>query len=516
MSIKVSMISDVRPQNGEAAPLTESLTQRIMHSVTHPATSDEFDLHRELDAVLADLSLTRSDIGGSIRFEGADPIVPSAIRLGGATAIALMAKSAAMANLWRFRGGSEQDMSIDLRRAPRRLCPFYEGRWELVNGLPPIAGTPPNDALLEYRFYRTADGRWMLPLNPYPKLAARTCELLQAPEEPTAMARAISRWDGETLEEAGADFGVVMPMVRTTEEFLQTLQYREVLSRLPLIRIARIGDSDPVPLPMAELPLSGVRALGMGHVIAGSGIGRALALHGADVLNLWRLQEVEHQPTFFTTNVGHRSARVDPYSAAGRAKILELLGGADVFFADRRPGFLEKVGLSAEEAAAARPGIVYATVNLHGGAGPWGQRVGFDQTAGAVSGIMSLEGGGPDQKPSVPPVPVVNDNILGWLAAAGTAEALRRRAVEGGSWRVDCSLTRTALWILSLGIFDLDYAIATAGRGPEHAFQAPELFTADTPLGHYQGVTDQVQMSKTPGHYDPVLVPLGSCYPEWR
>jgi hypothetical protein len=44
----------------------------------------------------------------------------------------------------------------------------------------------------------------------------------------------------------------------------------------------------------------------------------------------------------------------------------------------------------------------------------------------------------------------------------------------------------------------------------------PELFTADTPLGHYQGVTDQVQMSNTPGRYDPVLVPLGSCYPEWR
>lgn len=31
------------------------------------------------------------------------------------------------------------------------------------------------------------------------------------------------------------------------------------------------------------------------------------------------------------------------------------------------------------------------------------------------------------------------------------------------------------------------------------------------PLGHYQGVTDQFQMWKTP-----VPVPLGSCYPEWK
>jgi hypothetical protein len=55
-----------------------------------------------------------------------------------------------------------------------------------------------------------------------------------------------------------------------------------------------------------------------------------------------------------------------------------------------------------------------------------------------------------------------------------------------------------------------------AGQGPGHAFRAPELFTADTPLCHYQGVTDQVQMSTTPRYYDPVLVPLGSCYPEWK
>jgi hypothetical protein len=225
------MIKDVQLEKAGAPPVTkmpksevQSLTQRILHSVTHPATSDEFDIHREFDTVLADLGLTRSEVGGTIRFEGADPIVPSTIRLAGATAIALMVKAAAMAHLWRFRGGSEQDMSIDLRGAPRRLCPFYEGKWELVNGLPPIAGTPPNDAFAMYKFYRTADGRWMLPLNPYPRLAARACELLQAPEEPSAVARAISQWDGEVLEDAGADFGVVMPMVRTTEEFLQTLQ----------------------------------------------------------------------------------------------------------------------------------------------------------------------------------------------------------------------------------------------------------------------------------------------------
>jgi hypothetical protein len=70
--------------------------------------------------------------------------------------------------------------------------------------------------------------------------------------------------------------------------------------------------------------------------------------------------------------------------------------------------------------------------------------------------------------------------------------ALRRRAIEGGSYRVVVSLTRVTLWLLSLGIFDKKYAHATAGSSDEHTYVGPDLFTADTPLGLYQGVTEQV------------------------
>jgi hypothetical protein len=45
------------------------------------------------------------------------------------------------------------------------------------------------------------------------------------------------------------------------------------------------------------------------------------------------------------------------------------------------------------------------------------------------------------------------------------------------------SLTRTVLWLLSLGIFDKAYAKATAGSTGEHTYIAPDLFTAETPLG---------------------------------
>jgi crotonobetainyl-CoA:carnitine CoA-transferase CaiB-like acyl-CoA transferase len=114
-----------------------------------------------------------------------------------------------------------------------------------------------------------------------------------------------------------------------------------------------------------------------------------------------------------------------------------------------------------------------------------------------------------------PPIVPICDNVVAWLGTTGVLAALRRRAVEGGSYRVVISLTRTVLWQLSLGIFDKDYATATAGSTEEHRYVSPDIFVAETPLGTYQGITDQVVLSKTPEAFRTVLVPRGSCKPEW-
>ncbi|RJQ66957.1 carnitine dehydratase [Pseudonocardiaceae bacterium YIM PH 21723] len=491
-----------------------SLTGRLEKAMANPAVDDGFDPYAEYAEVLAGIGMTPEDTGGTTRFLGADPVVPSTLRLGGATAIALAAKSAAMAKLWRLRTGEGQDITADLRSAPHRLCPFYDRRWELLNGYP--AGTPANPSrAFGLQFYRTADNRWVLPLNLYPKIKIGAQVLLGTPDDTDAVAAAIARWTGKDLEDAGAAAGVVMPMLRSTEELMREPHYRDVLADLPLIEITKIADSAPEPLPTSgDQPLSGIRALGMGHVIAGAGAGRALALHGADVLNIWRPDELEHDVAYLSANVGVRSSTIDAYQAEGAERIRRLLTGADVFYANRRPGYLRTIGLSAEQAAEIRPGIIHGTFSLNGERGPWADRIGFDQTAGSLTGMMNLEGDG--DTPALPPVMVVNDYIASWLMAAGIAEALARRAADGGSYRVHVSLTRAALWILSMGVFDKAYATEIAGRGEQHAYLDPETFTAETPLGHYQGVTDQVHMSRTPGRYETVLVPRGSSRPEWR
>jgi crotonobetainyl-CoA:carnitine CoA-transferase CaiB-like acyl-CoA transferase len=200
-------------------------------------------------------------------------------------------------------------------------------------------------------------------------------------------------------------------------------------------------------------------------------------------------------------------------SKEDRQKFDQLLKGADVFFANKRPGFLKKHGLDAESLCAQKPGLIHATVVLHGENGPWSNRPGFDEIGAAVSGLFAIEGS-PSQ-PKQPPIVPICDNVVAWLGTTGILEALRRRAIEGGSYRVTVSLTRVVLWMLSLGIFDKDYAKATAGSTDEHKYVAPDLFTAETPLGTYQGMTDQIVLSRTPGSFRTVLVPRGSSKPEW-
>src|SRR5215467_10325654 len=202
---------------------------------------------------------------------------------------------------------------------------------------------------------------------------------------------------------------------------------------------------------------------------------------------------------------------------AGKGRIFRAsteIPNGYVFFSNRRPGYQERYGLTAEELCSRHPGLIHAKVTLCGETGPWSNRTGYDEVAGAVTGVFALEG--TPNNPRLPSIHVVCDNIAGWLSTLGIMSALRRRAVEGGSYRVVVSLTRVTLWLLSLGIFDKKYARATAGSSDEHTYVAPDLFTADTPLGLYQGVTEQVEMSRTPGSFRTVLVPRGSSKAEWE
>jgi crotonobetainyl-CoA:carnitine CoA-transferase CaiB-like acyl-CoA transferase len=497
-----------------AASTPDRLTDALKRSLANPATHASFDLHQGVDEVLADIGMSWKDCGGNLSFYGQDPILPSTIRFGTMAAIGSAAKAVAAAAVWQQRTGEGQDIAVDVRKALRRFCCFFEEKWELLNGRPPAAGADEDNPFIKLPFFHeTKDGRHVLPLNIYPRLRTRALNFLGCTDSTGAVRNAILKWNGEELEEAAAENGLVMGMVRSNEEFRRQTQYIDVLSRMPLIKVEKIGDSEPVPFKRGgHSPLDGIRALGMGHVIAGAAIGRDLAQYGADVLNIWRPNDTEKDAFFLDVQVGMRSTILGD-TPEDRKIFDALLQTTDIFFANKRPGFLKSHGLDAEELCAKRPGLIHASVVLHGEHGPWSNRPGFDEIGAAVSGLFALEGS--LANPKQPPIVPICDNVVAWLGTAGVLAALRRRAVEGGSYRVVVSLTRTVLWQLALGIFDKEYAKATAGSTDEHLYAPPDVFVAETPLGTYQGVTDQVVFSSIRESFRTVLVPRGASKPEW-
>jgi crotonobetainyl-CoA:carnitine CoA-transferase CaiB-like acyl-CoA transferase len=491
------------------------LTETIVDKLKNPSTSSDFDLHEGVNQVLADVGMSAADSGGQLTFYGQDPIVPSRIRFATTAGIGLAAKTIAAAAIWRDRTGQGQDIHVDIRKAFRRFSGFFDGIWETVNGRSPAMGVFENSPFLKFPLFReTRDGRHITCLSFYPKAHQRALNFFRCSDSLESLQNSILQWRADDLEVAAAEEGLILGKVRTFEEFSKELQYTEVLAKMPLISVEKIGESDPVPFkPDAKAPLDGIRAFGMGHVIAGAGMGRDLAFYGADVLNIWRPDNAEVEAFFWDVQVGMRSTILDS-SKEDRAKFDTLLKDADIFFANKRPGYSKSNGLDAEELCAKKPGLIHASIVLHGETGPWSNRPGFDETGATVAGIFAAEGS--LASPKQPPIKPICDNVVGWLGTVGILAALRRRAVEGGSYKVVVSLTRTVLWQLSLGLFDKTFAQTAAGSTEERTNVAPDVFTAETPLGTYQGLDEQVYLSKSPGSFRTVLVPRGSNKPEWR
>jgi crotonobetainyl-CoA:carnitine CoA-transferase CaiB-like acyl-CoA transferase len=240
---------------------------------------------------------------------------------------------------------------------------------------------------------------------------------------------------------------------------------------------------------------------------------RTLAEHGAEVLQIAHPEEFEHEALMQDPCAGFTSsAWLDLNQADARNKAYELASGADVFVESYRTRKISNLGLSPEELAARRPGIVYASARCYTYDGPWANRAGFDMEALCVTGFTTEEGT-PD-RPAFPPTHVMNDYIAGYLGAAGIQAALIRRAKEGGSYHVRVNLARAAMFFMSLGTFDKN---APTPAGEQHQILVPDTITAQTPYGELVRLAPPVKFSETKPHWeDPVLVVRGSSKAQWK
>jgi hypothetical protein len=145
------------------------LADRIRYALANPLRDDHaIDPMRELADLLREVGLEPESGGGAVTFAGRNPIVGSPLPFATMAAVAVMAKAVSVAALWRFRGGQGQDLSVNLGKALHRLCPFYDKKWELLNGYAPGNPADPKNPFMPTNMFRTRDNRRILFMNIYP------------------------------------------------------------------------------------------------------------------------------------------------------------------------------------------------------------------------------------------------------------------------------------------------------------------------------------------------------------
>jgi crotonobetainyl-CoA:carnitine CoA-transferase CaiB-like acyl-CoA transferase len=208
-------------------------------------------------------------------------------------------------------------------------------------------------------------------------------------------------------------------------------------------------------------PFEGVRVLDLTHVLAGPFCAYQLAVLGADVIKIEPPGEPDcargRGPDDALNRAGRglnyqvqggnkRALALDLKAPAGRAILLRLAAGADVFLENYRAGALAALGLGDDALAAVNPRLIRCSLTGFGQEGPRATVNAYDNVVQAASGVMTRTG----TKASGPLKTGASfvDYASGWSAAFAIAAALFQRQRDGSGQRIDCAMFDAALTML--------------------------------------------------------------------
>ena len=190
-----------------------------------------------------------------------------------------------------------------------------------------------------------------------------------------------------------------------------------------------------------SLPLTGLRVIELGQLIAGPFASKILAEFGADVIKVeppsggdplrgWRLIHEGTSVWWAAHARNKRSLTLDLRTPEGQGVVRELAKDADILIENFRPGGMEKWGLGFKDLHAINPKLIMLRVSGYGQTGPYRDRPGFGVIGEAMGGLRYLSG-----EPGRPPVRVgvsIGDSLSGLHGVIGVMMALRHREQQGG------------------------------------------------------------------------------------
>lgn len=241
------------------------------------------------------------------------------------------------------------------------------------------------------------------------------------------------------------------------------------------------------PATGAAGPLAGLRVIEMARVLAGPWAGQTLADLGAEVIKVeaprgddtrqWgppfvtRGEDVSAS-YFHSTNRGKASVTIDFRDDAGKARLLDLLGDADILIENYKVGGLAKYGLDYDSLKGQFPSLIYCSITGFGQTGPYARRAGYDFIIQGMSGLMSVTGD-PEGQPQKSGV-AITDLFTRVYATTAILAAIHARAQTGRGQHVDMSLLDTAVAMTSnQGMNYLTSGVVPGRMGNAHVNLTP-------------------------------------------
>ena len=207
---------------------------------------------------------------------------------------------------------------------------------------------------------------------------------------------------------------------------------------------------------------------------------RALADQGADVVKieapeagdlLRHIAQGARTPAmsgkFINFNRNKRSVVLDIKQPEGRAALLRLVAGADVFVSNIRPAALARARLDHASLAPDHPRLIHCGIVAFGTDGRYANRPAYDPIIQSLSGVAATFHRAMGEPRFVPMV--MTDHITGLVAAQGIGFALYRRERTGRGEAIEVPMFETmASFVASehLGAADLRPAGRPGRRQP--------------------------------------------------
>ncbi|WGH85783.1 CaiB/BaiF CoA transferase family protein [Auritidibacter ignavus] len=205
-------------------------------------------------------------------------------------------------------------------------------------------------------------------------------------------------------------------------------------------------------------PLTGVRVIEMGQLIAGPFCGQLLGDLGAEVIKIedpvrgdplrqWGQARVAGDSLWWSVLARNKkSVTLNLREKAGQNIARELIGSADVVIENFRPGSMEKWHLDYETLSARNPELVMTRVSGYGQTGPSAKHPGYGSIGEAMGGLRYIVG-----DPTTPPSRVgisIGDSLAAIFATLGTLAALLEVKNSGRGQVVDASIYESVLGVM--------------------------------------------------------------------